>query len=908
MPLENEPPGEWTREHAVQTLQECRRRRSMPKAIAQALWSFWIKEHGDTPDCTPFSLEEDNIALLLHLQAYSCSINLPQNALLEECQTRYTTPIVPPCLPWGPRAVLAPEVQSALNSPVMHAWKFESGGVPDKILVIGKGTPEIQSVVFTKALLTSISIQGHTEISDDILSVGVLSVSNPGASVSPADAGGNLGVGGGPADTAAQVLQDFWSDLKTIEENTQLVQTHEVKKGEGNPDLSIVFGRLAAKTKTGDAVVIWAPAEADETEQTDAVQYNLIRGGFLRLPFTGELLKTQSFTDLFRMYSVTRTQQQLLDAFMRWNQHADAELGLLNSKKEWDADEDKARCEGKPDLFYCWLKHPKQVWLALDFDPITGRTVPSRNPGWVNTEVYFRQRIPGLIQDHRAWRLKMERFIRGFGRILGVDLDSPLDPLLSQNPVGVPPDEQWKKIKHHIDIVRLQYTDALREKDGKGVGDAGRLRNTPWARAIVSRFIDCALRNIEPPDLNGTEEKRAFKEWSESIGPLLRFEWRDHIQNELQAGNPEGVFSRQTFFHTQLASNDKKYVTAFTVIPHVIVDRRRTAVVFDPTRPTMEIHDATSFAKPVTTPEAETVALEEWVNLLDQRGTSQPNNPKAICNDLRALLRKAPRTISSLIARDLIGSVDDDEGANSDRSEIWNHLDTAIQVTRIPWGVRCAIDAFELDALQTARQCLAMLEAQLKSLENTPQSRKQRAGVYLLRAIVEYNALDLGDIEKDLQKVFEEGYKLDESGGESLEAAVSGAQATDPNYVKELLGGPKNKEKIDLNTVIGKVRSDLSSFIEFPVEDGPFAALRSHQAAESAQLARALREVANELSDDGEPLVDALHILGFTLERILLPRFARTHLLADLPRLLTGHGEHPLDRKDPYIDPDGRGP
>jgi len=94
----------------------------VPASLALELWDAWRTTR---PGQRFLQSEEQDVALLLHARAHGALVPEPgakgyEGGLLRDRAGSFG-PLVPPALPWGARANLAPEGGAALDAPVIRA-------------------------------------------------------------------------------------------------------------------------------------------------------------------------------------------------------------------------------------------------------------------------------------------------------------------------------------------------------------------------------------------------------------------------------------------------------------------------------------------------------------------------------------------------------------------------------------------------------------------------------------------------------------------------------------------------------------------------------------------------------------------------------------------------------------------
>ena len=248
-----------------------------------ALFDYWIQVartsrlFGDRPED-----EENDLALLLQAKAHGAVVEgYPALAVWGRYEAALQAVITPPSLPWGPRAALAPEIESALDSPVLHAWVFIVSNPKNnaqsfqRILVVGRGAGGIWNKVFVALFMTSLRLPRLPQDPVDVFSDGVIQINSPGAQRGIKGIPFSF-IGTGGASRANQTatveaeLRRVVGYLEKLQTETGLIRVHKIERAKD--DLLVDLLRTKAAAVQSQEAKVWCPG-ASAPEWTDLTRY-----------------------------------------------------------------------------------------------------------------------------------------------------------------------------------------------------------------------------------------------------------------------------------------------------------------------------------------------------------------------------------------------------------------------------------------------------------------------------------------------------------------------------------------------------------------------------------------------------------------------------------------------------------
>jgi hypothetical protein len=178
---------------------------------------------------------------------------------------------------------------------------------------------------------------------------------------------------------------------------------------------------------------------------------------------------------------------------------------------------------------------------------------------------------------------------------------------------------------------------------------------------------------------------------------MLRFEWRCELKRE--SINPANVFTRHTFFHTWQRVTDEGEVAELHMTPFSVVDRSRSAVIFNSDNRVIVVKDPTDYAM---TPENRLESSEANWKVLEDLSKSDDFDQGRFNVRLRKSLEENPAFCLKRIFHTLAGPA----STGHTGSALQGLLTAARAKGALTLGIDGATTAWIVDAIQTARQRL----------------------------------------------------------------------------------------------------------------------------------------------------------------------------------------------------------
>ena len=824
-------PSSWTSEEADLVKQFFHERRpEVPLILAKRLWKYWEFTCHDQP---LFEADEDNVALLLHAQAYGEDVPTAGDGsqlgeLLKKHRRLYEEPPFPPRLSWGPRAVLSQEVLAGLDSPVLHIWSSSNtaGMPPQQILVIGNGLPEISQQVFSNAFVTALRVHA---VPNDMMNIGVLKVEMPNYPETPPDipfkpiGDSRVTLTPDAVQSAAEAMQDLYNLLTDLAQETGLVQIHDFL--------------VADQKKLTDAYKAYAQVASDNPERVilfkheneNAVE-NLVTltrywqigddCSVLLFPLSADLLEIDDYKQLLEAYEAATFHRSKMDIRIRRDYYKQEADRLTDEKLKFD----EASAEERK-IFW-----DQTVMLVEEFEFKLGITIKLALPKEMLTDLFYKHNAPTLIEHHRRWEQRMENILRS----LEIAEKSP---------------------------------------------------DAPVRRFAVSRFFDAVMRGRVPDESQAAAA--AFEAWRARLQPLLWFEWRQFLKRK---DIPlTSISTPHTAFHTWLTPRSEGEIAQVVLSPFSLVDLHRSVGVFDAENHVMIVRDATDYTK-LFAPSQET-GQQRWERLLalaDNPDTTDEMFAKA----LREELRQAPGELLQPILVELFEShkikmaysaveeaeLEAQRAQEAHRETVHRimleKLARSIYKTDVARRIYHALLAMRVMAYQTAREALPIEK----------DFGQWTVRVCLVRALVECRISGY-PFQELLPDVFHRRISIAPA---SIRSALDHAENADRNYVENWI---ENLEahRDDVSKAVGQLLRGLPEG-EKVCNPEEYAALLARSAIEASRLARVLEQATTLLSDDHELITHAFAKLGQALEEALLADFTTSTQddLVDLVEVLTG--------------------
>jgi hypothetical protein len=824
-------PRSWTQEEANQVKEHFRSQRpEIPVILAKRLWKYWQFTCGDQP---LFEADEDNVALLLHAQAYGEDVPAAGDGsqlgeLLKKHRRLYEEPPFPPCLTWGPRAILSQEVLAGLDSPVLHVWSssINEGMPPQQILVIGNGLPEIRQQVFSNTFVTALRVHA---VANDMMDIGVLRVEMPNYPETPPDipfkpvGDGRITLAPDVVQSAAEAMQDLYNFLTDLAQKTGLVQIHDILVADQKKLTDAYKAYAKAASSNPDRVILFKYEDENEAEDLVTLSRYWQIGddvSVLLLPLSADLLQTDDYKQLLEAYEAATFYRSKMDIRIRRDYHKREADRLVEEKLKFEEASDEER-----KIFW-----HTTVLLVEEFEFTLGITIKLAQPKEMDAELYYKHNAPILIEKHRYWEQRMENILRS------------------------------------LEMVEKR-TDS------------------PIHRFAVSRFFDAAMRGRVPDESQAAAA--AFEAWRARLQPLLWFEWRQFLKRKNIP--PGSISTPHTAFHTWLTPRSEEEIAKVELSPFTLVDLHRSVGVFDAENHVMIVRDATDYTKPF--PSSQEAGQQRWERLLalaDKPDMTDEMFAKA----LREELRQAPGELLQPILAELFEShkikmaysVVEEAELEAQRAQeahketlhriMLDNLARAIYKTAVARRIYRALLAIRVMAYQTARETL-------------PTERdfgQWTVLICLVRAIVECSISGY-PFQELLPDVF---HRRTSIAPPSIRSALDHAENADRDYVESWIENLQAHPD-DLDKAIGQLLRGLPEG-EKVCNPEEYAALLAQSAIEAARLARELEAATTLLSDDHEVIANAFAKLGQALEEALLADFSSSSQgdLVDLVEVLTG--------------------
>ncbi|MEW1754350.1 hypothetical protein ACIQU1_34215 [Streptomyces angustmyceticus] len=415
-------PYSWTADEAGLVGQRFRESRpAAPKLLVKKLWQYWLRMSPDEP---LFGDTEDDLALLLHARALGLEEVPgggpgPEDGPIARCARRAAEaaecePLFPAPPAWGPKAALAPQVRAALASSLLRAWVAGDEQGPVEVLVVGEGIPEIRQQVVQAALTTCLRVNGLSDPDSgdfvgDHIGVGLIRVT-AGLSGPQAQAdipsvfrAPSVTVADGAASTARGALRDFVGLLRSLADETSLVEVADV----AYPDLVAYAQGLRALADRAagepDRAFLRAPRAEDGGPVSLQPYLRTVRGhgASLGVEFSPDLFTTDAYLRVEQAHQRVLSQRLTMDARLRLDQ-------LETEIEQLTADLEAFQRANTAERRALW---PATVLLVERFDEPTGRTIRLTEPEERETEQYYKANVPQLISMREKWARRMGELV-----------------------------------------------------------------------------------------------------------------------------------------------------------------------------------------------------------------------------------------------------------------------------------------------------------------------------------------------------------------------------------------------------------------------------------------------------------------------------------------------------------------
>jgi hypothetical protein len=369
----------------------------------------------------------------------------------------------------------------------------------------------------------------------------------------------------------------------------------------------------------------------------------------------------------------------------------------------------------------------------------------------------------------------------------------------------------------------------------------------------------------------------------------LRFEWRKKIRS--LGANPEDLFTVHTTFNLRLigeADSMVKMLSGLEMIPHTLLDKKRSVALFDRQRSFMIVNDPSDFPQQlVEQPPGDLrqdLLQQSAVLSDDELGESLRerllNAPQQVCRQIINLLK--PQISAAALAED--------------SAQVRRAYQQGIQKMRFTRLVNLADNAMWGRALLTARESLKearqaipdLLQLWSQARESKsegdaaqptpiPEPNELKCRLYLMETIAECLATDY-PIKERLPSL----YRSPQPGGRpEIRNALAAADNADPVYTKKWIERLSNW---DLGIAYSELMHCLPNEQELTSLE-EYTAMRAFDVTELLRVAKVLREATAKLSHMQERRESALVKLGPALEAGILSQAANI-AYSDLLNLL----------------------
>lgn len=499
-------------------------------------WSF-IDRRGEI-----FPNDVHKVRLLLYAQAFEVPLTLTreQKETLARNKDLYSS-LMPPLKAWGVQSALSKNILAMLDSLVIHAWMFQREGIPERIIIVGKGLTEHRENIFNEALVTALRVQASPL---DLVNDGLIII-NREANVTNtlglnlAILGANAPLAG--AETAAEAMRDLFRRLKILAKNTGFVQVYEADI-EDAENLRKCLRKLATKVKQDQEPVLWMPDPENLAPEKELVvsepilnisnpSHRLIP---IQLRISSQLLQSSSWKELIEAYETEVIRRINIDTKIRLESYQKREDFLREEQKQWNQADESERQD----------RWGTTVKLTERFDEDTGLIIWLCPPEIVSTKEYFQKNVPFLIRYYAIWSERMK------------------------------------------DILDSLAKASLRP-------------DAPFKRLAITRFFDAALRrglNLEIKDMPKVE--KLYYKWVTPIINLLNFEWRTHLRSI--GVKDKDLFTAHTTFSLFQRIDDSGNITQLLMSPYTLIDVKRSVGLFDTEKQIMIIRDASDYPQEFT--------------------------------------------------------------------------------------------------------------------------------------------------------------------------------------------------------------------------------------------------------------------------------------------------------------------
>lgn len=837
-------PLSWRRED-LQRMQKyfSEARPDVPAELVIALWKYWQTK---LPDKLLFSDAEDNVALFLHARVYGQTLNsvldnTALDALLKQYRGLYTKPLK--AYPaWDTDAAFSDRVSVGLTSPIISVFISSENEVPQQVLIIGEGIPEIRERVYPAAFMASLRIHG---LANDMMHAGLMRVELPGVPTTPlplpfeiiGNRRGRLGPERLPA--AEDALRELIALLRQIEQDTGLLRIYEVEAAQ-QKSLTDSLRTQAQQLKAGHAR-LWIAAQAfDDSSASRPDTPELValtpfwqltnQPGPLSMTLSADILRTATYLGLQAAYQEASIDRILIDLDARAEHYRYRREYYEAEKRRYDAATalERQRIWGSTII----ATHKFNMELGVDIS----LTEPEELP----RDHYFTINVPWLINSYREWQYRAE-----------------------------------------------DIATALR--------NVARRQDAPVRRFAAARFLDAALRDYTLAESKPIQQ--AYNLWREPIQSLLWFEWRCLLKKH--GIPPKIVFTTHTFFHTWFTLQpDSAEFDHLIIAPLSIFDRKRSAALFDTDNGVMSILDPSDYARPRHSQTKEDALLARLMGIAQDDSVEETHiwselvrlagDPATTAEQFVELLSQTLHSSPSEVVNRGMATILDESGeapaqneSTPEQVELDRLLTKSLAAVSPARRLRRAYQLATLGGLHSARELLS-------DISTEPAGPAWLVRQWLVRSLIECMAAGLR-YDHALPRAYPK--RLSELP-ESVRAALNQAMACDREFVQEWLN---ILAQSDRSTALDKLWH-IAEQHDAPVVPEQRAVLLARNAVELVQIARQLQSAINSIDEQGLPRDVALLRLGSAIEQAFLTSYSEPRLneiytiiealtAAELPRL-----------------------